>query len=252
MCYFNTALFLDERNIGMEKIKMQERYARHLMLCEIGEEGQRKILNSNVLLVGVGGLGSPIALYLTSAGIGRLGLIDDDVVSFSNLQRQVLYGESEIGQLKVKCACRRLQALNSQIQIDTYSCRLSKENAESILSRYDVIVDGTDNFQTRYLLSDVSARLGIPYVYGAIREFEGQVSVFNMPNGRTYRDLYPNESELCSMSRPSLGVMGVLPGIVGCVEASETIKVITQCGELLSGKLWTIDLLTMQSSIISF
>lgn len=228
----------------------RERYSRHLLLDEIGEDGQRRLSEAKILLVGVGGLGSPIALYLAAAGVGHLGLMDDDVVSESNLQRQVLYTESEVGLPKVECAKRRLKALNSSIEITAYPFRLDETNAENIISAYDIVIDGTDNFATRYLIGDITSHLSVPYIYGAIREFDGQVSVFNLPDGRKYRDLFPDEDEIMSMPRPSLGVMGVLPGIVGCVEASEAIKLITGCGENLSGKLWTIDLLTMQSFVL--
>lgn len=225
---------------------MMERYSRHVILPEIGEEGQRKLSEAKVLLVGVGGLGSAVSLYLTAAGIGRLGLIDDDVVSESNLQRQVLYTEAEVGLSKVECAAKRLHALNHFVQIDTYAERLTEENAEALISQYDIVADGSDNFDTRCLISDISAKLGKPYVYGAIREFDGQVSVFNLPGGKRYQDLFPDE-EISSLPRPPKGVFGVLPGMVGCAEATEVIKLITQCGESLNGKLWTIDLLTMQS-----
>ena len=154
---------------------LQQRYNRHIILPEIGEEGQMKLGKAKVLLIGVGGLGSPIALYLAAAGVGRIGLVDDDVVSESNLQRQVLYTESEVGQPKVICAARRLQALNSRLVVDTFPCRLTNENAEELISQYDLVIDGCDNFPTRYLISDVSARLHKPYIYGAIREFDGQV-----------------------------------------------------------------------------
>ncbi len=225
---------------------MQQRYNRHIILPEIGEEGQKKLSESKVLLIGVGGLGSPIALYLAAAGIGRIGLVDDDVVSESNLQRQVLYTEREVGQLKVICAANRLLALNSRLVVDTYPFRLTGENAEELIARYDLVLDGCDNFPTRYLLSDVSARLHKPYIYGAIREFEGQVAVFNLPEGKTYRELFP-EAETSRMEAPPKGVLGVLPGVIGCIEVSEAIKLITGCGETLNGKLWTIDLKTMNS-----
>ncbi len=225
---------------------MIERYNRHIILPEIGEEGQRRLSEAKVLLVGVGGLGSAVSLYLTAAGIGRLGLIDDDVVSESNLQRQVLYTEAEIGLPKVECAAKRLHALNRYVHIDVYPMRLTEENAADLMARYDIVADGSDNFETRHLISKVSSKLGKPYVYGAIREFDGQVSVFNLPGGKKYQDLFPEE-ETHSMPRPPKGVFGVLPGMVGCAEATEVIKLITHCGESLSGKLWTIDLLTMQS-----
>lgn len=231
-------------------MQLQQRYNRHIILPEIGEEGQMKLGKAKVLLIGVGGLGSPIALYLAAAGVGRIGLVDDDVVSESNLQRQVLYTENEVGQSKVICAARRLQALNSQLVVDTFPCRLTGENAEELISPYDLVIDGCDNFPTRYLISDVSARLHIPYIYGAIREFDGQVAVFNLPGGKTYRELFP-ETETSQMETLPKGVMGVLPGVVGCVEASEAIKLITGCGEPLNGKLWTIDLKTMNTFLFS-
>ena len=215
-------------------MQLQQRYNRHIILPEIGEEGQMKLGKAKVLLIGVGGLGSPIALYLAAAGVGRIGLVDDDVVSES----------------KVICAARRLQALNSKLVVDTYPFRLTNENAEELISQYDLVIDGCDNFPTRYLISDVSARLHIPYIYGAIREFDGQVAVFNLPGGKTYRELFP-ETETSQMETPPKGVMGVLPGVVGCVEASEAIKLITGCGEPLNGKLWTIDLKTMNTFLFS-
>ena len=159
-------------------IKM-ERYNRQIILPELGENGQEKLKNAKVLIVGVGGLGSPIALYLTGAGVGNIGLIDDDVVSESNLQRQVLYSEAEVGMPKAIQAQKRLNALNSQIKIDAYNTRLTKENAEEIIGKYDIVVDGCDNFKTRYIINDTCVKLGKTYVYGAIRAFDGQVSVFN-------------------------------------------------------------------------
>lgn len=229
-----------------------ERYSRQIMLPEIGEEGQRKLSQASVLLVGVGGLGSPVSLYLTGAGIGRIGLIDADVVSESNLQRQVLYTENEIGLPKVECAKRRLQALSSHIQIDTYPELFSKENATELVGKYDLVIDGCDNFATRYLINDCCVSAGKPYIYGTIGEFFGQVSVFNYQGGMTYRDLFPDEKELTSRPRAINGVIGVVPGIIGCIEASETIKVITGCGTPLRNRLFTIDIRSMQSEILEF
>ena len=228
------------------------RYERQRILSEIGDAGQEKLKKSSVLIVGVGGLGSPIALYLAGAGVGRIGVIDPDVVSCSNLQRQVLYSEQELGQNKAICAKQRLMNLNQDIEISAYPCSLDATNAEVIISEYDIVVDGTDNFATRYLIDDLCALLNKVYIYGAIGEFEGMVSVFNYKNGPRYRTLYPNEQELLSMPLPSKGVLGVTPGIVGCVEANEVIKVICEYGEVLSGKLWTIDLRSMMSHIIQF
>ncbi|AVM51848.1 adenylyltransferase/sulfurtransferase [Bacteroides zoogleoformans] len=228
------------------------RYDRQISLPELGESGQQKLSNAKVLIVGVGGLGSPIALYLAGAGVGVLGLVDDDVVSISNLQRQVLYSESEVGQPKVVCAARRLQALNSSVEVRPFSFRLDKENAAALIDDYDLVVDGCDNFATRYLLNDTCIALGKPYVYGAIQGFEGQVSVFGCGECcKTYRDLYPDEEEALLMSTFDKSVVGVTPAIVGSVEANEALKLICGYGEPLIGRLWTIDLRTMQSYILS-
>ena len=230
-----------------------ERYQRHISLKEIGLEGQEKIKNASVVIVGVGGLGSPISLYLTAAGVGRIGLVDDDVVSLPNLQRQILYSEDEIAKSKIECAAQRLKELNSEVVIETFNLRLNESNAKQILKNYDIVVDGTDNFQARYLLNDTCIELGKPYVYGAVREFSGQVSVFNFANNSndakktTYRDLFPTNDELIKNN----GLLGVLPGIIGCVEANEVIKIITGIGEVLSGKIFSIDLLSMESNIFN-
>lgn len=228
-----------------------ERYNRQIILPELGVEGQRRLQRAKVLIVGVGGLGSPIALYLTGAGVGTIGLVDDDLVSVSNLQRQVLYSEAEIGLPKVIQASMRLKALNSDVKINTYHARLTQSNAEEIISEYDIIVDGCDNFATRYLINDTCVRSGKVYVYGAIRAFDGQVSVFNYQGGPDYRHFFPDEEEMLSMPHPPKGVLGVTPGIVGCAEATEVLKIIGGYGDVLSGKLWVIDLKTMQTHIIS-
>lgn len=229
---------------------IMERYNRQIILPELGESGQEKLKNAKVLIVGVGGLGSPIALYLTGTGVGDIGLIDDDVVSESNLQRQVLYSETEVGLPKAVQAQKRLNALNSQIKIDAYATRLTKENAEEIIGKYDIVVDGCDNFKTRYIINDTCVKLGKTYVYGAIRAFDGQVSVFNYQGGKNYRDLFPDEEEMLSMPTPPKGVIGVTPGLVGCVQANEVIKIICGFGEVLAGKLWYIDLKTLQTNTI--
>ena len=234
----------------MEQKLDRERYARHIALQGIGEEGQRKLARARVLVVGVGGLGSPAALYLAAAGVGEIGLVDDDTVSLSNLQRQILYKESEVGMPKVACARKRLEEMNGEVKVREYFCRMTASNAASLVSGYDLVVDGTDTFAARYLIGDVTAQLTIPYIYGAIREF--MVGNIIFADGRAYRDLYPDEEALLSMKRTETGVIGVLPGIVGSVEAAEAVKVITGCGTPLSGKLWTIDILTMQSYILSF
>lgn len=229
---------------------MDERYLRHTMLGEIGEQGQQRLLEASVLIVGVGGLGSPIALYLAAAGVGRIGLVDADVVSRSNLQRQVLYKESEVGRKKVESARRRLEELNSTVQVETYDMMFDEATAADLVSRYDIVVDGCDNLATRYLIDRCCEELGRPYVYGSIGEFHGQASLFNYEGGMRYRDLYPDEQELLSMPRTVTGVVGVLPGIIGCIEAAEVIKIVTGCGETLRNRLYTIDLLTMQSNLL--
>ncbi|MGL5273321.1 MAG: HesA/MoeB/ThiF family protein [Phocaeicola sp.] len=229
-----------------------ERYNRQIILPEVGEEGQERLKQAKVLIVGVGGLGSPIATYLAGAGVGTLGLVDDDVVSESNLQRQVLYSEAEVGLPKAVQAKKRLNALNSEINITAYPTRLTPENAEEIISQYDIVVDGCDNFATRYLINDTCVKCGKVYVYGAIRAFDGQVSVFNYNGGANYRHLCPNEEELLTMPTPPKGVLGVTPGVVGAVEATEVLKIIGGYGEVLSGKLWVIDLKTMCSHLITY
>ncbi len=228
------------------------RYNRQVILPEIGEEGQQKLKKAKVLIVGVGGLGSPIALYLTGAGVGCIGLVDDDVVSVSNLQRQVLYTEEEVGKPKVICAAKRLSSLNSDSNIHTYPMRLTKDNATEIITQYDIIVDGCDNFSTRYLINDCCEKTGKTYVYGAICGFEGQVSVFHYgTDKKSYRDLYPNEEEMTQMPALPKGVMGVTPSIIGSIEATEVLKIICGFGEVLTNKLWTIDLRTMETNKFS-
>ena len=223
------------------------------MLPELGEEGQRRLSSAKVLLVGAGGLGSPIATYLTAAGIGTLGIIDADKVSISNLQRQTLYNEDEVGQSKVQCAYQRLHSLNKEVDIQVNDCFLSEDNADEIISAYDIVVDGCDNFATRFLINDHCLRLGKPYVYGSIQGLNGQVSVFGLPDSRgkihSYRDLY-DEKELTSMTPPSKAVLGVTPAITGSVEANQVLQLAAGFGEPLIGRLWSIDLRTMESYII--
>ena len=223
------------------------RYSRHLLLPEVGVEGQEKICNSKVLLIGTGGLGSPLALYLAAAGVGNLGLIDFDVVDLSNLQRQVAHGESTVGKLKVDSAKARIADLNSSINVTTYNTRLSSENVMDIFADYDIIVDGTDNFPTRYLASDACVLLKKPYIYGCILRFEGQASVFDSRTGPCYRCLYP------APPPPGLvpscaegGVIGILPGIVGLIQANEVIKLILDIGDSLVGRLLLFDALKMK------
>jgi sulfur-carrier protein adenylyltransferase/sulfurtransferase len=223
------------------------RYSRHLLLPEVGVEGQEKICNSKVLLIGTGGLGSPLALYLAAAGVGNLGLIDFDVVDFSNLQRQVAHGESTVGKLKVDSAKERIADLNSSIDVTTYNTRLSSENVMEIFSDYDIIVDGTDNFPTRYLASDACVLLKKPYIYGCILRFEGQASVFDSQVGPCYRCLYPEPPPPGMVpSCAEGGVLGILPGIVGLIQANEVIKLVLGVGESLVGRLLIFDALSMK------
>ena len=223
------------------------------MLPQWGEEGQQSLGKASILLVGAGGLGSPIATYLCAAGVGCLGLVDADTVSESNLQRQVLYDESQVGQSKVECAKKRLEKLNSNVKVISYNCFLDASNAEEIISRYDMVVDGCDNFATRFLLNDTCLKLGKPYIYGSIQGLSGQVSVFCVPDGngriRSYRDLY-DENELRSMPPPSKAVLGITPAIVGSAEAAQVLEIAGGFGSPLIGKLWNIDLHTMESFII--
>ncbi len=229
---------------------MEKRYLRQTMLPEIGEAGQEKLRQARVLVVGAGGLGSPILLYLTAAGVGQIGIIDDDIVSENNLQRQILYTEEEIGRGKVDCALQRLKTLNSTSRIEGYPTRLTADNAEVIISRYDMVVDGCDNAPTRYLIDEVCARQGKPYIYGAISEFRGQVSVFNYLGGPRYSSLYPRPETLPPPTPE--GTVGFLPGIIGSIEVAEAIKIITGCGTVLSGKLLLLDTLTMRQEIMEW
>jgi len=222
------------------------RYARHLILPEVGEAGQEKLKAASVLIVGAGGLGSPVALYLAAAGVGRIGLVDFDDVDASNLHRQVLYGTSNVGQRKVDVAQARLQDLNPDITIDKHAAALTSDNALGIIEKYDVIVDGTDNFSTRYLVNDACVLLGKPNVYGSIFRFEGQASVFAAEDGPCYRCLYPEPPPPHLVpSCAEGGVLGVLPGVIGTIQATETIKLITGIGETLVGRLLLFDALRM-------
>ena len=226
--------------------KQRSRYQRHLQLPEVGEQGQLKLLDAKVLLLGVGGLGSPAALYLAAAGVGTLGIIDMDVVDESNLQRQILHNVDRIGARKVDSAKEAINSLNPDVNVLTYDVQLNPENIMDILENYDVVVDGADNIPTRYLLNDASVKLGIPVVHGSIFRFEGQVTVFNPRDGVTYRDMQPlAPPENAVPDCAEAGVLGVLPGIVGSMQALETIKLILGIGENLSGRLVVFDCLEM-------
>lgn len=220
------------------------RYSRQIILPQLGEEGQLRIIGSRVLCVGAGGLGSPLALYLAAAGVGTLGIIDNDVADLSNLQRQVLHNESVVGKSKVDSARATLSRLNSSITIETYDARLDSTNVLEIFRGYDIIVDGTDNFPTRYLINDACVFLGLPNVHGSIFHFDGQCTVFNFENGPCYRCLYPEPPppELAP-SCAEAGVLGAVCGVVGTMQAVETLKIITQTGKSLSGRLLSYDAL---------
>lgn len=228
------------------------RYSSQTMLAEIGEEGQRRLLASSVLIVGLGGLGAAVATYLTGAGVGRIGLCDPDRVSLSNLQRQVLYTEQQIGMPKVEEAARRLGSQSSSTRFDLHPDGLTEENGETLAAGYDLLVDCTDNFATRYLIDDICHRLGKPWVYGSIGEFRGQVAVMNHLNGRRYADLYPDREALCALPHKTAGVIGAVPGVIGAMEASEALKLLAGFGNPLDGKLFSIDLLTLSTLIIEF
>ena len=222
------------------------RYSRHILLPQVGEDGQRRLKNSRVLLVGAGGLGSPVALYLAAAGVGTIGLVDFDVVDLSNLQRQILHGSAAIGSSKIDSARDRLRDINPNVRVEAHETRLTSVNALEIARGFDVIVDGTDNFPTRYLVNDTSVLLGIPNVYGSVYRFEGQASVFGAPGGPCYRCLFrePPPRELVPSCAEG-GVLGVVPGLVGTIQATETIKLLLGIGDTLVGQLLTIDAMTM-------
>ena len=220
----------------------RNRYQRHLLLPEVGIEGQAKLLGAKVLMLGAGGLGSPAALYLAAAGIGTLGIVDMDDVDASNLQRQILHNMDRIGQRKVDSARQTIEKLNPDVTVKTYDVRLSAENIMEIMSEYDIVVDGADNFPSRYLLNDASVKLGIPVVHGSIFRFEGMVSVFHPLRGPTYRDMVPEPPPAeFAPSCAEAGVLGVLPGIIGSIQALETIKVLLDLGDSLIGRILTID-----------
>jgi adenylyltransferase/sulfurtransferase len=223
------------------------RYSRHLIMPEVGMEGQKRLKSASILLVGAGGLGSPLGLYLAAAGVGRIGIVDFDVVDFSNLQRQVLHGTPDVGRPKLHSAKDRLQAINPEVQIDLYETRLTSANALSILGPYDIVIDGTDNFPTRYLVNDACVLLKKPNVYGSIFRFDGQASVFYPPQGPCYRCLYPEPpppGEVPSCAEG--GVLGILPGLIGCIQATEGVKLILGKGLPLIGRLLLYDALQMK------
>lgn len=226
--------------------EQRNRYHRHILLPEVGMDGQSKLLDSKVLLLGAGGLGSPAALYLAAAGVGTIGIVDYDVVDESNLQRQIIHTEKRVGMLKVESAKEAIQGINPDVKVETYNARLQAENVLEIMSDYDVTVDGCDNFPTRYLVNDASIMLGKPVVHGSIFRFDGQVSVFWPGKGPCYRCLYhqPPPPELAP-SCSEAGVLGVLPGIIGSLQAAEALKLMLDLGDPLIGRLLTFDALEM-------
>lgn len=231
----------------------KQQYSRHLILDEIALEGQLKIKKASVLVIGAGGLGCPVLQYLTAAGVGCIGIIDNDLVEQSNLQRQILYTHDDIGNNKAISATRRLEKLNPYIKFDTYPMRLTRDNALELFANYDIIVDGSDNFATRYLVNDAAVLKDKPVVLGSIYKFEGQLAVYNYKSGPTYRCLYPtppkqNEMPNCSEA----GVLGTLAGIIGALQANEVLKIICGIGNVLSGKLLTYNMLSMQQMVLGF
>lgn len=229
------------------------RYSRHLVIPEVGMEGQRKLKGASILIIGTGGLGSPVALYLAAVGIGRIGLADPDWVDYSNLQRQVIHGTSTMGKQKVESARMRMLDINPAIQVDTYNERLNSRNALRIAADYDVIVDCSDNFPTRYLSNDVCVLLGKPNIYGSVYRFEGQASVFYAKEGPCYRCLFPEPPPPDIISTIAEGgVLGILPGTIGTIQATEALKFILGIGELLTGKLLIYNALDMNFEYVKF
>ncbi|MDX2162843.1 MAG: molybdopterin-synthase adenylyltransferase MoeB [bacterium] len=227
------------------------RYGRHVIMPEMGIDGQRRLKAASVLLIGTGGLGSPLALYLTAAGVGRIGLVDYDVVDDTNLQRQIVHGQSTVGMLKVESAKKRLLDLNPSVQIDVYNVPLTSENALELMQPYDVIIDGTDNFPTRYLVNDACVKLGKPNVYGSVLRFEGQLTVFYAKEGPCYRCMFPEPPPPGLVPNcAEAGVLGVLPGVIGTLQATEAIKLITGMGEPMIGRMLLYDALEMSFTTI--
>jgi len=240
----STATMIQPAQLGKDEIL---RYSRHLIMPEVGMEGQLKLKRAKVLCIGAGGLGSPLALYLGAAGVGKLGLVDFDVVDFTNLQRQVIHGTSDVGRAKLDSARDTLLEINPNVEVETFPTRLSSDNALDIFSEYDIVADGTDNFPTRYLVNDACVLLGKPNVYASIFRFEGQASIFHAEHGPCYRCLYPEPPPPGLVpSCAEGGVLGVLPGIMGCIQAMETIKLILGRGEPLIGRLLLFDALGMK------
>ncbi len=230
--------------------KDQQRYNRQIILPGIGNEGQIKLIQTNVLVVGAGGLGCPIIQYLTAAGIGKIGIIDADEVNISNLQRQILYTEEEIGLSKAELSASKMKKLNSNVSFKVYKQFLTEENAESIIDEYDIIVGATDNFESRYLIDKYSLRLGKPFVHGSISDFEGRFSVFNYQGSPSYKDVFPTPPS--SINKTVVGVIGALPGIIGSYMALEVIKIAVKTGKTSSDGLYILDGLNNTLSVLKY
>ncbi len=238
----------------MKKLSNEDlsRFTRHFSLTEVGFEGQEKLKNAKVLVIGAGGLGSPLLIYLAAAGVGNIGIVDDDIVSISNLQRQVLFTTAEIGLKKVQIASQKLKALYAEIEIETFDLRLAEENSEQLFQKYDVIADCTDNYKTRALIGQVSAKLKKPLAFASVLNYEGQVSVFNFKNGPSFNDLYPQVPKDGIYNENEIGLIGVLPGIAGTLQANEIIKIITGFGEVISGKLLVFNIQNNQFNLFKY
>ncbi len=225
---------------------LNERYARQIVLPEIGDEGQQKLKECSIVVIGAGGLGSPALLYLAAAGIGNITIVDGDVVEETNLHRQILYNEADIGTKKAETAAKKLKEINSQININYFSEFLNKKNAKKIIQNHDILIDGSDNIPTRYILDDFCKEIGIPWVHASIHRFEGQIACFNISGSPGYRELFPDTSSADNVPNcAEAGVMGVLPGIIGTIQATQAIKICLNIGESLAGKILLIDTKTM-------
>jgi len=233
--------------LNPEQIK---RYARQTILLEIGKAGQEKLTNAKVLVIGAGGLGCPVLQYLAAGGVGKIGIVDFDTIDISNLQRQVLYSEKEVGLAKADIAKNKIQALNSSVEVESFNIKVNAKNILSLIEHYDIIVDGTDNFESKYLINDACVIKNKILVFGSIHSFQGQLSVFNYKNGPTYRCVFPEASETdnCSVN----GVIGVLPGIIGTLMANEVLKIILEIGEILSGTMLVVDALSLNTTKYHF
>lgn len=238
----------------MKKLSNEDlsRFTRHYSLAEIGKDGQEKLKNARVLVIGAGGLGSPLLIYLAAAGIGTIGIVDDDIVSISNLQRQVLYTAADVGLKKVKIASQKLKALYPEIEIPELDLRLNEENAEKLFQDYDVVADCTDNYKTRSLIGQISSKLKKPLAFASVLNYEGQITVFNFHDGPAFEDLYPNVPKDGIYKENEIGLLGVLPGIAGTLQANEIIKIITGYGDVISGKLLVFNIQENRFNLFRF